>query len=159
MSDPLADNVARAKAKAIAATVKTVKTKAKTPTYATGAGQPRPRPRTEEDMARTEASSMERLQEYMPFVMVKNGLKAAVDKEAAHLVEQVVKVEFRTKASPSHMSVDVELLIWWELGEGEYHVVTRKETMHDGSTVNPMEILERMTNFQPEDVLKYAAFL
>jgi hypothetical protein len=92
-------------------------------------------------------------------VMVKNGLRAAIEPGAYHIVDRVTKVEMRTENKPDRFALTLTLFIWWELEDGEFHVTKRDAEICDGQTGTIEDVLMKLTNFEPEEVLKFAAFV
>ena len=120
----------------------------------------------------SDESVLKQLQRYMPFVMVKNGLRAAAGQEAASLTDRVHKVEFNIEGNEPSMSQELILRIWWDISdpedtkpieaathEDQFIVVEKRHLLGFMSTHGPIEVLERMTTFTPDEVLRFAALL
>jgi hypothetical protein len=110
-------------------------------------------------MTTSTAGPIAELNTFMPLVAVKKALVAAGGQESAPLVEHVSKVELTSERDMSSMCIYIDLKIWWELGPNDHHVHGIRVTLVEGEAFDPMGVLEELLKFEPEDVLKYGAFL
>lgn len=100
------------------------------------------------------------IQEFMPLIAVRKALAAAAGgTDAAYIVDKVSKVELRTEMLHDRYAVQLVLRIWWELEEGEFHVVDKRVNVEDGQIGTYEDVLAKLLDFKPEDALRFAAFI
>jgi hypothetical protein len=89
-------------------------------------------------------------------------MAAAGGTDAKAIVDKVTKVELKTRNDPTNMSQTLVLQVWWDMGEGEFHVMERLCVLDDSISnqyASYVEVLDKLLAFKPEEVLKFAAFL
>jgi hypothetical protein len=102
---------------------------------------------------------MDALTKYMPMALVLNGLRAAINPETEHILDALDKVEMRVDTKPESLSAILVLRVWWKLSDEDYHVAERSLPLEMSQMQDPVKLLVELTRFEPEDVLKYAAFI
>lgn len=106
------------------------------------------------------AVTLPMLDDAFKFMAVKKALDAAVGGGGGRITDRLKKVEWRVENDMHIHAVKLQLLMWWDLGDGEYHVSTKEVLLHEGADMpDSFELLDEFLVFLPEDVLKYAAFL
>lgn len=129
--------------------------------------------KTAEEMRVMVDTFMDNLKDSMLLPFVKCAFKAAAGStEIEGLTDRIHRAELNTVPNPHGHSITARLRVWWcvdddpdpaapqeGVRETNYHVVVREHTVREGQAGTAEEILEKLTDFQPEDVLKYAAFV
>jgi len=110
---------------------------------------------------KTEGGLLSELQPYLLMVAVKKALAAAAgaNNNIKHLVDMLDKVELKTEKDVSIMAVRLTLKLWWDLNDGEFHVSTKTKVIEEGMYIDHLSVLEDLISFEPEDLLKFAAYL
>ena len=111
--------------------------------------------------SKTEGGILTEMQPYLLMVAVKKALAAAAgaNNDIKNLVDMLHKVELSTEKDVTIMAVRLNLKLWWDLNDGEFHVSTKTIVIEEGMYVDHLSVLERLMSFEPEDLLKFAAYL
>ena len=106
------------------------------------------------------SSMLPQLEDAFKFMAVKKALDAAVGHEGIRITDKLKKVEWRVENDIHLMALRLRLLMWWDLGDGEFHVSTKEMLLKEGEAMpDSFELVDEFLKFAPEDVLKFAAFL